>query len=118
MGGGFTRIFIGFQVGNVHAEQFLLAVPAHQTLGTVHLQQTPLGVHQPDAVHSHLEDGAVLLHAIHQFSRFSGYRPPQYPEPANQQQYQSRNDTRSVQQVTEIRCRKREDPIQRLFIAS
>jgi hypothetical protein len=66
VGGGAIDCFVGLQVGNAHAQKFRFAVAAHPTIGLFDLQQTPLRIYQPEAVHGRLEDAPVPFFALPQ----------------------------------------------------
>ena len=58
--------FLGFQLGNGLAQQFLLGVAAHPAVGSVDLQQTPLEVSHPETVLGGLDNGLAALLARQQ----------------------------------------------------
>ncbi len=57
--GNFFGRFNGFQVGNVHGQQFLLTITAHPAIGLVDFQQEPMSVKPPKAVRSRMDNAPI-----------------------------------------------------------
>ena len=90
VGGNLMGGFGGLQIWNAHGQQFLRAKTAHPAVGFIDLEQMPLCVRQPEAVHGRSQDGSVQFLALPQRllrPLTLGDVPPREPQPTSQQQH-------------------------------